>query len=61
MFWLLSVMILDMVDEAVMNVKVIYVLSVYSNTMTVSYLKTVICFQMIFRREESVFSKVLVV
>ncbi len=61
MSWLLPVMALGGVDEVVVNVKVVRVLPVYSSTMTVFYLKTVICLQMILRREESVFSKVLVV
>ncbi len=34
MFWLLPVMALDMVDEAVVNAKVVRMLPVYSNTMT---------------------------
>ncbi len=61
MSWLLPVMALDVVDEAVMNAKVVRVLPMYSSTVTVSHLKTVICPQMTLRREESVFSKVLVV
>ncbi len=61
MFWLMSVMILDVMDKAVMNVKVVCMLPVYSSTMTISHLKTVICSQMTLRREESVLSKVLVV
>ncbi len=61
MFWLLSVMALGVVDEVVVNVKVIRVLPVYSSIVTVSHLKTVICFQMTLRREENVLSKVLVV
>ncbi len=31
MFWLLLVMVLDVVDEAVVNAKVVCVLSVYSS------------------------------
>ncbi len=54
-------MTLDVVDEAVVNAKVVYALPVYSNTMTVSHLKTVICPQMTLRRKESIFSKVLIV
>ncbi len=61
MFWLLPVMALDMMDEAIMNVKVVYILPVYSSTMTVSHFKTVICFQMTLRQKENVFSKVLVI
>ncbi len=54
-------MALGVVDEAVVNAKVIHVLPVYSSTVTVSHLKTVICPQMTLRRKESVLSKVLVV
>ncbi len=36
MSWLLSVMALDVVDEAVMNAKVVCALPVYSSTVTVS-------------------------
>ncbi len=54
-------MVLSVVDEAVVNVKVICILPVYSSIVTVSHLKTVICLQMTLRREESVFSKVFVV
>ncbi len=61
MSWLLPVMALDVVDEAVVNAKVVRALPVYSNIMTVSHLKTVICPQMTLRREESVLSKILVV
>ncbi len=61
MFWLLPVMALDMVDKVVMNTKMVYMLSVYFNTMTVSHLKTVIYPQMTLRQEESVLSKVLVI
>ncbi len=61
MFWLLPVMALDVVDEAVMNAKVVRVLPVYSSIVTVSHFKTVICPQMTLRQEESVLSKVLVV
>ncbi len=31
MSWLLLVMVLDMVDEVVVNVKVVHMLSMYSN------------------------------
>ncbi len=61
MSWLLPVMALDMVDEAVMNAKVVRVLSVYSSIVTVSHLKTVICPQMTLRQEENILSKVFVV
>ncbi len=61
MSWLLPVMALGVVDEAVVNVRMVRALPVYSSIMTISHLKTVICSQMTLRREESVFSKVLVV
>ncbi len=61
MFWLLPIMALGVVDEAVVNVKVIHALPVYSNTVTVSHLKIVICSQMTLRQEESIFSKILVI
>ncbi len=35
MSWLLPIMALDIVDEAVVNAKVICVLPVYSNTITI--------------------------
>ncbi len=35
MFWLLPVMVLDVVDEAVMNAKVVRTLPVYSSIMTI--------------------------
>ncbi len=34
MFWLLPVMVLGVVDEAVVNAKVVRTLPVYSNTVT---------------------------
>ncbi len=49
MSWLLSVMALDVVDETVVNAEVVCALPVYSNTVTVSHLKTVICSQMTLR------------
>ncbi len=49
MFWLLPVMALDVVDEAVVNVKLVRMLPVYSSIVTVSHLKTVICPQMTLR------------
>ncbi len=61
MSWLLPVMALDVVDEAVVNVKVVRALSVYSNIVTIFYFKTVIYPQMTLKREESVLSKVLVI
>ncbi len=38
MFWLLPVMALDVVDEAVVNAKVVRALPVYSSTVTDSQL-----------------------
>ncbi len=61
MFWLLPVMALGVVDEVVVNAKVVRTLPVYSNTVTVFYLKTVICPQMTLRRKESILSKVFVI
>ncbi len=61
MFWLLPIMTLGVVDETVVNVKVVHALPVYSSIVTVFHLKTVICLQMILKQEESVLSKVLVV
>ncbi len=49
MFWLLPVMAWGVVDEAVVNAKVVHVLPVYSSTVTISYLKIVICPQMTLR------------
>ncbi len=57
MSWLLPIIALDVVDEAVVNAKVVRALPVYSSTVTVSHLKTVICPQMTLRREESILSK----
>ncbi len=34
MFWLLSVMALDMVDEAIVNAKMVHVLPIYSSIVT---------------------------
>ncbi len=42
-------MVLDVVDEVVVNAKVVRVLPMYSNTVTISHLKTVICPQMTLR------------
>ncbi len=40
MFWRLPVITLDMVDEAVMNTKVIHVLSMYFNIVTTTFVET---------------------
>ncbi len=40
MFWLLPVMVLDVVDEAIVNAKVVRALRVYSSTVTVPLLRS---------------------
>ncbi len=37
MFWLLSIMVLDVVDEVVVNAKVVCALPVYSSTVILAF------------------------